>query len=100
VDGKHYSQTDARDGAPQGSEIAVRVDTDPLRKYAALIAAPVIDPLRGSKRLRPLSLVAALGNSACLPELTSAWLIVLELTSADTTAAASTSSHSAVVSAS
>lgn len=100
MDGKHYSQTDARDGAPQNSETAVRVDTDPLRKYAALLAASVIDPLRRSKGIRPLGLVAALGTSAGLPELTSAWLIVLELTSADTPAAASTSSHSAAISAS
>ena len=97
MDGKQFSQTDARDGAPQGSDVAVRVDTDPLRKYAALLATPVIDPLRRSKGLRPLGLVAALGTSAGLPELTSAWLIVLELSSADTSAAASTSSHSAAV---
>ncbi len=98
--GEHDRQGDTRDGAPQGSDAAVRVDTDPLRKYAALLAAPVIDPLRRSRGLRPLGLVAALGSSACLPELTSAWLIVLELSSADTSAAASTASHSAAASAS
>jgi hypothetical protein len=80
-------QGDAQDGALQGSDGAVRVDTDPLRKYAALLTAPVIDPLRRSRGLRQLGLVAALGSSACLPELTSAWLLVLEMSSGATSPA-------------
>jgi hypothetical protein len=95
MNGEHSVSIEAKAGSVQGASPAVRVSTDALHKYAALLTAPSASNVRrGSTPARTLGAVAALGASAGLPELTSAWLLVLELSAAVTPSSAQLSSAS------